>query len=87
MCPKRVYDLAVAATDDRRTESGIEVKPVYSVGDAGDVLEVDARAARELAEAGEEADGDAHSRECARSGSTIWAWPLPMIGAPSPGST
>src|SRR5213075_603240 len=34
--PRRLaaYDLCVAATGDRRTESGIEVKPVYTAADA-----------------------------------------------------
>ena len=33
------YDLPVAATDDRRTDSGIDVKPVYSASDAPRALE------------------------------------------------
>ena len=33
------YDLCVAATGDRRTESGIEVKPVYTAADAPRELE------------------------------------------------
>src|SRR6266480_2993983 len=33
------YDLAMAASSDRRTESGIEIKPVYSAGDAQRELE------------------------------------------------
>ena len=33
-CRGAVYDDAVAATDDRQNESGIEVKPVYTAADA-----------------------------------------------------
>ena len=39
MCRKRAYDLGVAATDDRRTESGIDLKRVYSAADAPRDLE------------------------------------------------
>jgi methylmalonyl-CoA mutase N-terminal domain/subunit len=36
----RLYDCRMAATEDRRTESGIEVKPVYTDDDAPNELEL-----------------------------------------------
>src|SRR5437588_7691811 len=38
--PLRLYDSRMAATEDRRTESGIEVKPVYTDDDVPNELEL-----------------------------------------------